>query len=76
MLALQIVLVLNGVLASHVGLVDVERRQMGVPVVNLTTSAVARAVIHDGHGKNLTVSGLSFPTYDAYLGIPFGEPRE
>lgn len=57
--------------------VELEKR-ISAPLPDLrTTNPVApKAVITTNKGGNVTISGLALPGYDAYLGIPFAEPRE
>lgn len=74
MFGLRILLLAVTVLASRV---ELEKR-ISVPSVDLRTNSthVPKAIITAKNGANVTISGLALPGYDAYLGIPFAEPRE
>lgn len=74
MFALRIALLTVAALASQV---ELEKR-ISVPSIDLTSNSthVPKAIIAAKEGTNVTISGLALPGYDAYLGIPFAEPRK
>lgn len=74
MVALRIALLAVTALAAQV---ELEKR-ISVPSVDLTSNStrVPKAIITSKNGANVTISGLALPGYDAYLGIPFAEPRK
>lgn len=75
MFVLKVALIAATAFASHV---ELEKRLPKAPLPDLksNSSVVPKAVITTQTAKNVTISGLALPGYDAYLGIPFAEPRE
>lgn len=75
MFAFKVVLLAATALA---GQVELEKRLPEAPLPDLRTNSTTtpKAIITAKNGANVTITGSALPGYDAYLGIPFAEPRE